>query len=264
MTEMTAYAPGTPSWVDLGTPDVIQTVSFYSQLLGWDIPEPEDAEQTGGYRIATQRGKSAAGVMPLMQEGQPPAWTTYVNVEDADATAEAVRAAGGSVLAEPMDVMELGRMAVFADPTGAVFGIWQAKSFHGAEIVNEPGAFSWNELNSRDPDAAKAFYGTVFGWEASEMEMGESGSYTIFRLAGTEEGSGIAGLLDLRGRAPEQVPAHWLTYFTVEDRDAALQQAKGSGAEEMLTMELEMGRLAILTDPQGAAFGIFEDTGGSA
>src|SRR3954454_9371491 len=116
MTEMTSYAPGTPSWVDLSCTDLDASIDFYGALFGWDVPEQENSEQTGGYRRALLRGKSAAGMMPLMQEGQPPAWTTYVSVEDADATAAAVRDAGGQVIAEPMDVMDLGRMAVFADP----------------------------------------------------------------------------------------------------------------------------------------------------
>src|SRR2546423_8521162 len=164
MTEMTTYAPGTPCWVDLGSPDLDGSIEFYGSLLGWEVPESENAEQTGGYRIATSRSKSAAGMMPLMQEGQPPAWTTYVSVEDADATAQKVTEAGGQAFAEPMDVMDLGRMAVFADPAGAVFGIWQPGSFPGAEVVNEPGAFSWNELNTRDPEPAKSFYPQAIGW----------------------------------------------------------------------------------------------------
>jgi uncharacterized protein len=261
MTEMTTYAPGTPCWVDLGSPDLDASIAFYGALLGWDVPESENAEQTGGYRIATQGGKSAAGMMPLMQEGQPTAWTTYVSVDDADATAAAVREAGGNVIAEPMDVMELGRMAIFADPTGAVFGIWQPGSFAGAELVNEPNTYSWNELNTRDPEAAKSFYSAVFGWTSRDMDMGDAGSYTTLRLAdAAEDDDSIGGLLDMRGRVPEEVPAHWLTYFTVDDRDETVEKAKEMGAETVITLDMEMGRLAILRDPQGAAFGIFEST----
>jgi hypothetical protein len=263
MTEMTTYAPGTPCWVDLASPDLDATIEFYGSLLGWEAPEGENTEATGGYRIAQQRGKSAAGLMPQMEEqqGQPPAWNTYVSVADADATADAVREAGGQVIAAPMEVMDLGRMAVFTDPTGAFFGIWQPGTFAGAEVVNEPGAYSWNELNTRDPEAAKSFYGDVFGWAFDDMDMGESGNYTVFRLADApEEGSGIGGLLDMRGRVPDEVPAHWLTYFTVADRDEAVQKATASGGSKMVEMDLPMGRLAILLDPQGAAFGVFEDT----
>ena len=208
MTEMTTYAPGTPCWVDLGTPDLDASVEFYGGLLGWDIPETENAEQTGGYRLALLNGKSTAGMMPLMQEGQPPAWMTYISVDDTDATAAAAGEAGGSVIAEPIDVMELGRMAVIADPEGAVFGIWQPGSFSGAELVNEPGSLSWNELNTRDPEAAESFYGDLFGWSFAEMDMGESGSYTTMHLPGAaEDDQGIAGLLDMRGRVPDEVYA---------------------------------------------------------
>jgi uncharacterized protein len=261
MTEITSFAPGTPCWVDLASPDLDGSIEFYGALFGWDVPESENAEQTGGYRLAARDGKSTAGMMPQMQEGQPPAWSTYVSVEDADATAEKVKGAGGQVLAEPMDVMDLGRMAVFADPTGAVFGIWQPGSFAGAEIVNEPNTFSWNELNTRDPEASKSFYSAIFGWTSRDMDMGEAGTYTTFRLAGSDEDDdSIGGLLDMRGRVPEEVPAHWLTYFTVDDRDATAGKAKEMGAEEMMSMDMEMGRLAILRDPQGAAFGIFQST----
>jgi uncharacterized protein len=261
MTEITSYAPGTPCWVDLASPDLDGSIQFYGALFGWDVPESENAEQTGGYRLAALGGKSTAGMMPQMQEGQPPAWSTYVSVEDADATAAKVTEAGGQLIAEPMDVMELGRMAVFTDPTGAFFGIWQAGSFAGAEIVNKPNTFSWNELNMRDPEAAKSFYSAVFGWTSRDMDMGEAGTYTTFSLAGSDEDDdSIGGLLDMRGRVPEEVPAHWLTYFTVDDRDATAGKAKEMGAEEIISIDMQMGKFAILRDPQGAAFGIFEST----
>ena len=261
MTEITTHAPGTPSWVDMASPDLDASIDFYGELLGWEVPMGENTEATGGYRIATQRGKSAAGMMPQMQEGQPPAWVTYVSVEDADATTEKVKSAGGQVIVEPTDVMDLGRMAVFADPTGAVIGIWQPGTFPGAELVNEPGTFSWNELNTRDPEAAKAFYSSVFDWTARDVDMGEAGTYTTWRHPDrSDDEDSIGGMLDIRGRVPEEVPAHWLTYFTVEDRDATVEKAQELGAETAMAMEFEMGRLAILRDPHGAAFGVFENT----
>ncbi|HET7484759.1 MAG TPA: VOC family protein, partial [Solirubrobacterales bacterium] len=187
MSERTSYTPGTPCWVDLGTPDIEAAAAFYGDLFGWSVEEGENAEQTGGYRQATLGGKPVAGVMPLMQEGQPPAWSTYISVEDADATAVKVREAGGSVLAEPMDVLDLGRMAVFIDTSGAVFGIWQPRAFVGAKIVNESNAVVWNELNTRDPEAAKAFYGAVFGWDFEERQF-QTGSYISIK-----NGEGNAG-----------------------------------------------------------------------
>lgn len=217
------------------------------------MPEGENSEQTGGYRQAMLHGKPVAGVMPLMQEGQPPAWSTYVSVEDADATAAKVREAGGMVMAEPMDVLDLGRMAVLADTTGAVFGIWQPGTFVGAEIVNEAGAVVWSELNTRDPEAAKAFYGTVFGWSFEEREF-ETGSYTSLK-AGEDT---VGGMIDITGRVPDEVPAHWLVYFAVEDTDATIEKAKGSGGEVVFGPEeiSEVGRIAVLKDPFGAVFAL--------
>ncbi len=265
MSERTSYAPGTPCWVDLGTPDIEAAVDFYGGLFGWDVPETETAEQTGGYRQAMLRGKPVAGVMPLMQEGQPPAWSSYVSVDDADATAAKVTDAGGTVIAEPMEVLDLGKMAVFADPTGAVFGIWQPGTFIGAEIVTEPGALSWNELNTRDPGSAKAFYGAVFGWGFEDNDMGEMGTYTTLKLGDDM----VGGMLDMGPRGvPEQVPAHWQVYFAVEDTDATVEQAKGAGGSVMVEpMVVPAGRFAILTDPHGASFAVItlsEGTGENA
>jgi uncharacterized protein len=263
MTEMTTYAPGTPCWVDLASPDIDASAEFYGALFGWEAPERDDSEQLGGYRRATLGEKAAAGMMPLMQEGQPPAWSSYVSVEDAAATTAAVREAGGAVIVEPMAVMDFGTMAVFTDPTGAFFGIWQPGSFPGSEVVNEPSTFTWSELNTRDPEASKEFYAAVFGWATRDIDMGEGGTYTVFhREDPPQEGEGVAGMLDMRGRVPDEVPAHWLAYFAVDDRDAAAAKAKEMGAEEIVSMDMEMGKLAILRDPQGAVLGIWEQTSG--
>jgi uncharacterized protein len=255
MSERTSYEPGTPCWVDLGSPDLDASVRFYNALFGWEAPKSENVEQTGGYRRATKNGADVAGMMPLMQEGQPPAWSSYVAVADADATAAAVKEAGGSVIAEPMDVMDLGRMAVFADPTGAVFGIWQPGTFPGAARVNEPGALSWNELGTRDPDAAKAFYAAVFGWGFRDNDMGEMGTYTEW-LNGE---ASIGGMMDVSGRLPDEIPAHWLVYFAVENTDAALETVKSSGGGVSFgPIDVPAGRFAIVTDPHGAAFAVIQ------
>jgi predicted enzyme related to lactoylglutathione lyase len=255
MSSRTSYAPGTPSWVDLGSPDLDASVEFYSGLFGWEVPASENIEQTGGYRRATKDGADVAGMMPLMQEGQPPAWSTYVSVADADATAAAVKEAGGAVFAEPMDVMDLGRMAIFADPTGAVFGVWQPGTFPGAGIVNEPGALTWNELGTRDVAAAKAFYAAVFGWGFEDEEMGEMGTYTVIKLG--EES--VGGLLDIAGRVPDEVPAHWLAYFAVENTDAAVQTLKAAGGDVAAgPIDIPAGRFAVVRDPAGAAFAVIQ------
>jgi uncharacterized protein len=254
MGERTSHAPGTPSWVDHASPDLGQSIDFYGALFGWEVPESENSEQNGGYRQAMLGGKPVAGMMPLMQEGQPPAWSSYVSVEDADATAAKVTEAGGTVIAEPMDVMDLGRMAVFADPTGAVFGIWQPGTFIGAEVVNEPGALSWNELNTRDPEAARAFYGSVFGWGAQANDLGDAGTYTEWKLG---EGA-VGGMLNMAERGvPDQVPPHWQVYFAVEDTDATVEKARQSGGGVMVEpVDIPVGRFAILTDPHGASFAV--------
>jgi predicted enzyme related to lactoylglutathione lyase len=253
MSERTSYEPGIPCWIDLGTPDIDAAAEFYGGLFGWDVPEAENAEQTGGYRQAMLRGKPVAGMMPLMQEGQPPVWSSYVSVEDADATAAKVSEAGGTVIAEPMDVMELGRMAIFTDPTGAVFGVWQPGTFIGAEVVSESGALLWNELNTRDPEAAKAFYSDVFGWGFEERQF-ETGTYNTLKVGESTAG----GMIDITGRAPDEVPAHWLVYFAVDDTDAMVTKATDSGGSVALAAFdiTGVGRIAILKDPFGAVFAV--------
>jgi uncharacterized protein len=254
MTEMTVYAPGTPCWVELSSPDLDASIEFYGALFGWDVPESENPEQTGGYRLAALGGSPTAGMMPQMQEGQPVAWTTYVSVEDAEATAAAVTDVGGTVMAEPMEVMDLGKMAIFADPTGAVFGVWQPGTFAGAGLVNEPGAIAWNELNARDLAAAKEFYGSVFDWGFRDDDMGEAGTYTTILLGERM----VGGILDMDARGvPEAVPAHWQVYFGVEDTDATIEAAKGGGGGVMVEpIDIPAGRFAILTDPHGASFAV--------
>jgi predicted enzyme related to lactoylglutathione lyase len=254
MTEMTVYAPGTPCWVELSSPDLDASIEFYGALFGWDVPESENAEQTGGYRLAALGGSPTAGMMPQMQEGQPVAWATYVSVEDAEATAAAVTDAGGTVVAEPMEVMDLGTMAIFADPTGAVFGVWQPGTFAGAGLVNEPGAIAWNELNTRDLAGAKEFYGVVFGWSFRDDDMGEAGTYTTILLGERMAG----GILDMDERnVPEMVPPHWQVYFGVEDTDATLEKARQGGGGVMVEpIDVPAGRFAILTDPHGASFAV--------
>jgi uncharacterized protein len=254
MSERTSYEPGTPCWIDLGTPDQDAAAAFYGSLFGWSVVEDENAEQTGGYRVATLRDKAIGGVMKLMEEGQPPAWSTYICVADADETAAKAREAGGNVVVEPMTVLDYGRMAFLADPTGAMIGIWQPGRNKGAGLVNEPGALSWNELNTRDLGAARDFYGTVFAWTFEDKDMGEAGSYTTINL----NGNPVGGILDMTERGvPEQVPAHWQIYFAVEDTDATIEKAKAGGGSVMVEpIEIPAGRFAILTDPHGASFAV--------
>jgi uncharacterized protein len=250
---MPDYAPGTPSWVDLGSPDVDASIAFYGGLFGWSASDPGPPE-AGGYRFFEQDGKMVGGIGPLMMEGQPPAWLSYVTVADADATAAAARGAGGAILVEPMDVLDVGRMAVVADPAGAAFGIWQARRHTGAEIVNEPVSLTWNELSTRDTEAAKPFYSAIFGWEAETAAMGDM-QYTTFQLGGKP----IAGMAGMSAEIPAAVPAHWLAYFAVADTDAVVQGARDGGGSLMFgPVDAPPGRFAALADPHGAAFGVIK------
>ena len=253
MPERTSYEPGTPSWVDIGT-DVEAAKAFYGPLLGWESEDAGPVEQTGGYGFFTKNGKMVAGYGPQQNPG-PPFWSSYVSVDDAEKTAAKVEEAGGTVVMAPMQVMTAGSMAVFQDPTGAFFSVWQPNEHIGAQLVNEPGAFSWNELNTRDIEAAKQFYATVFGWTAATSEAGPM-TYTEFKLGDRS----IAGGMNVPAEIPADVPPHWLVYFSVENVDQAVEQAKSLGGNLMFGPEDIPGgggRIAVLADPQGAAFGLF-------
>jgi hypothetical protein len=256
MSERTSYAPGTPCWVELsGTPDVEASEAFYRELFGWEIPEMGNSAELGGYRRAKLNGRDVAGVSPKMEDGQPTVWATYVSVDDAAATLAKVGEAGGQTIVEPMDVMGMGTMAVFTDTTGAVCGVWQPGTFSGAELVNEPSAFAWNELGTRDTAAAKAFYGAVFGWGVEDHDMGEMGTYSEWQ----QDGNSIGGMMDVSGRLPDEIPAHWLVYFAVENTDATLETAKSSGGSVSFgPIDIPAGRFAIVIDPHGAAFAVIQ------
>jgi len=255
MPEVKEYAPGTPSWVDLGSPDLEASKRFYRALFGWNA-ETGDDPATGGYTVFTLRGKNAAGLAPLMAPGQPPAWTTYVSVDDADTAAKTALAAGGSVLAEPVDVLDIGRMAVFADPTGAVVSVWQPRAHIGADLANEPGTFCWNELATRDTEAAKPFYRAVFGWEG-ETNVDAGMAYTEWKL----DGRSVAGMMDMGAQVPADVPPHWLVYFAVDDCDASVDTAQANGAGVFVPpSDVPPGRFSVLTDPHGAVFAVIRMT----
>jgi uncharacterized protein len=253
---MPEYAPGTPSWIELSAPDADAAAKFYGELMGWSATAPGAAE-TGGYRMFQLREKNIAGLMGHMGEGQPTAWVTYISVADADETAAKVTAAGGTVIVEPMDVMDLGRMAVFVDPTGAAFGIWQPKAFGGADLVNEPGSLCWNEVLTRDADGNKAFYGSVFGWAAGRPSFeGAPQSYTVWELAGRP----VGGMMQMSDEYfPAEIPPHWGVCFAVADCDATVAKARELGAAVTNEpMDMPIGRFAGLIDPQGASFTVMQ------
>src|SRR5579862_397141 len=252
MPEFTAYPAGTPSWVDHAAKDLAASNSFYSGLFGWEAED--QGEEMGHYTILRKNGKTVAGNMAVMMEGQPSAWVSYVAVDDADATTDRARKAGAAVFVEPMDVGDIGRMALFADPTGAAIGVWQAKTFIGAELAGEPGSFAWNELNTRDLAAAKAFYTEVFGWTANDMDMGGM-SYTEWKLGDRT----VAGMQMMPDMVPAEVPAYWLVYFAVDDTDTTVSKAAATGATTLVPpMDIPPGRFSVLSDPDGAAFAVIK------
>jgi uncharacterized protein len=250
---MPEYAPGTPSWVELSSPDPEASAAFYGTVMGWSSTEPGPVEETGGYRMFQQGDKNIGGLMGHMQQGQPTAWSTYITVDDADATTEKVKDAGGAVVVEPMDVMELGRMAFYTDPGGAVFGVWQPKGFNGADLVNEPNSLCWNEVYTRDAAASKPFYASVFGWDAGRPQFeGAPEAYTVWEI----DGKGVGGMMQMSDEYfPPEVPTHWSVCFAVADCDATVARAVELGATITSgPMDMPIGRFASLIDPQGASF----------
>jgi len=246
--QMDSYAPGVPSWVDVGVPDIAAAASFYSMLFGWDCPE--GPEEFGGYRVCTLNGRTVAGLGPQTNPG-PPYWSSYVNVTSVDDTLAAATAAGGSVIVAGMDVGEAGRMGFFADPLGAVIGVWQAGEHPGAGVVNEPGAFCWIELMTTDVARAIEFYGAVFGWTA-ETHEGEM-PYTEFQV----DGRSIAGAMPKPPMAPAEMPPMWGVYFAVTDTDAVITRVKALGGSVLMgPADIEPGRFAVVSDSSGAVFNI--------
>lgn len=253
MPEMTEYAPGTPSWIDVGSRNLEATTAFYGALFGWEFaaaPQPD----AGGYGMFTLKGKPVAGGGPTMSPDQPPAWTTYITVANADATVKAAQDNGGNVAVPPMDVFDLGRMAGIIDPTGAYIAIWQPGQHKGAQLVNEPGAFVWNELDTRDIEAAKAFYTKVFPWTAKTTSTGDM-TYTEWQV----NGRSIAGGMQMGPQFPADAPPNWLTYFSVANTDATLAKAQELGATVLVpATDMSEGRFAVVQDPQGAVFAIIQ------
>lgn len=251
--EITSYSPGTPCWVDLDTPDPSTTSDFYAELFGWTVHDTGDAG--GGYRMCARQGKAVAGIGPLPDRENragPWFWSTYISVLDADATAEAVRRAGGEVRYPPTDMLDAGRLAVFGDPAGAEICAWQPREHPGSELINEPGTPCWHELAAREPEQAVAFYREVFGWDANSTKIGGD-DYTTWRL----NDQVIAGMIRMTERWPADLPAHWMAYFAVADTDRTVESLQRLGGGVLVPpTEIEPGRFAVVRDPGGGAFGI--------
>lgn len=257
------YEPGTFSWVELATGDPESAKSFYGTLFGWkaeDMPIPEEAGG-GVYTMLLREGERVAALSEQPQEqraaGVPPNWFSYITVEDADSSAAKAADLGGSVHAGPYDVMDTGRMAVIADPTGAMFGLWQAGTSIGATQVNDPGSLTSNELSTNDIDLATSFYEGLFGWRIEEQDTQGGPPYWLIEHDGAAGGHN-GGMRKLSA-SQTGVPPHWMPYFTVEKLDESIDLVKsGEGKVHAGPIEIPAGRLAVVSDPQGAFLGLFE------
>jgi predicted enzyme related to lactoylglutathione lyase len=238
---------GTPCWVDYGAADIDAAKAFYADLFGWEYTggEPE----YGGYLNATLKGEQAAGLGPRMDPNQPVAWTTYFATDDSDATVGRIREAGGTVVMEPMEVGPFGRMTIALDPQGNAFGLWEAGQHTGYRIYNEPGSLVWNEAAVDDSEAARAFYGAVFGFRFDEVPG--AGGYTTFA-------TGDRPLGGLGGHQPGS-PKGWTVCFAVASTDEAVAKVEAVGGKvTMSPQDTEFGRFAVVEDPWGAPFSVMQ------
>lgn len=252
------HAPGSFCWVELGTTDQAAAKAFYTSLFGWTFNEfPMGPSEI--YTIFRLQDRDAAAAYTLRAEdraqGVPPHWMLYIKVESADDAAARAAQLGGKVLGGPFDVMDVGRMAVIQDPTGAIFAAWQAKQHAGIGIAGVPGTLCWADLNTPDAGRAKDFYSGLFGWQFEKSEHDSSGYLHI-----NNGDQMIGGIPPAQHRNPN-APPHWLVYYYVSDVDATAAQAKELGATIYLPpMSMEkVGRMSVLADPQGAVFAIFKE-----
>ncbi|MEU1039249.1 VOC family protein [Streptomyces sp. NPDC005551] len=254
----TRFVDGAPNWLDVGTPDIDGATSFYGGLFGWQFLSA--GPEAGGYGFFQLDGRTAAGGMQTTPEQGPPSWTVYFRSPDAQATAQAVERAGGTVLMQPMDVMDEGRMAILADRAGVPFGIWQPARLDGLDVAGDPGSLCWIELYTQDVPAAAAFYHSAFGWNTSAVPF-PGGTYTCVNPADTEEDAMFGGVVPLADDPTEAGSgAYWLPYFEVTDTDAVVARAQELGGE-VRTPATDMagvGRMAKLADPYGARFAVIK------
>ena len=260
MGKRTQYAPGTFSWIDLSTADAESAKSFYGDLFGWTF-EDQPIPDGGTYTMCRIDGADVAAVSVQREEersqGIPPHWNSYVTVDDLDASAAKASDLGGNVILPPFDVLDAGHMAVVADPEGAVFMMWKPKNHIGAGRVNETGTLCWNELGTKDAAKATAFYTSLFGWTPEEFgQDGPDAAYTVIRV-GDKSNGGIRTQSEMEAN----VPAHWLAYFAVDGCDESAAKANELGGTFLVPpMDVPIAdnaRIAVIADPQGAAFGLF-------
>jgi predicted enzyme related to lactoylglutathione lyase len=244
------YEPGTFSWVELATSDAEAAKAFYAELFGWEY---EDDEVGAGMVYSTAR-RDGHVVAALLGSDQPPHWNSYISVASVDEAAKKVDEAGGKVVQEPFDVMDVGRMAVIQDPSGAPVSLWEGSKRIGADLVNSPGALTWNDLMTHDVGKASEFYCEVFGWEVGTVEGAPDDRVTIRN--GEQMNGGMAKLPESAGAG---VPPHWLPYFAIDDAEGAAERVKGGGGELVAgPIEVPAGRFLVCADPQGAMFALIE------
>jgi uncharacterized protein len=253
VTRDTRWPAGTPCWVDVSVDDVPKAIAFYQALFGWDIQL--GGPEVGGYSIAHLDDRIVAAVSPKYGDAEAPsAWTTYLATDDVDATAGKVKGAGGQVLAEPMDVMSEGRLAIALDTAGAVFGLWQGGNTTGIGLVNVPGTLAWNEQMSRDFHASKAFYKAVFGYAYTDVS-GDGFKYVMLMVDGHE----VGGLGEYPEGTPQETPAAWSSYFAVEDADAAVAKVVELGGTVVQPIrDSPYGRIGVVADNNDAVFSLVE------
>ncbi|KAA3604873.1 MAG: VOC family protein [Planctomycetota bacterium] len=259
---MTTYAPGTFCWADLSTTDPKAATAFYEGLFSWT--HYVNSSDHGDYTLLQKDGKDIGGLYQQMPEqaeaGVPPHWLSYVCVENTHASAAKAKELGGSVIMEPMDVMDHGLMAVIVDPSGAPFAIWQPKAHSGAGFFGDPGSYCWFELMTRDAAACKAFYSGLFGWTPVDQQMkdpsGKDIHYTMMMMGEMP----AAGMMEMGEEFPAEVPPHWMLYFAVEDCEAGAKYIQDNGGQLHVppTDIPGIGRFAAAMDPQGGAFCIIK------
>jgi uncharacterized protein len=257
MTHVSKNKPGSFSWIELATSDQNAAKQFYTSLFGWEVEDSPigDNEFYSMFKLEVQY-VGAAFTMPKDQreQGVPPYWGIYIAVENADSSAERGQQLGGKVIAPPFDVMEYGRMAVLQDPTGVTFSVWQPKLHSGFGIAGVDGTMCWADLSSPDPSTASKFYSALFRWEIAAGEHDSSGYLHI------KNGADFIGGVQPSSQRNPNAPPHWLAYLLTSNCDATAAKAKQLGAKfylEPMTME-KVGRMAVVADPQGAVFAIFQ------
>ncbi|GAA2156252.1 hypothetical protein FHX52_4181 [Humibacillus xanthopallidus] len=247
------FAPGTPCWADVMVDDLDAARRFYGALFGWTFEDlPAEA---GGYVMARKDGHVVAGAMAKNPDdpGQVSAWTLYLATDDVDAAAKRAATSGGIFFLGPMDVLDVGRIAVGADPAGAAYGLWQAKRHTGTDLVDEPGALCWAETMSRSYAASKTFYTEVFGYHL--QEIGEDDFH--YSVASLDDGRPIGGIGEIPAAAPAEVPSHWMVYFAVESCDEAADRVLELGGSVVQPpFDTTYGRMAVVAGPSGETFSI--------